>query len=118
MAIQVKRVYEHASKRDGVRVLVDRVWPRGLTKDKAHIDKWAKDIAPSTELRKWFGHDPSKWKQFKQRYFKELSDNKTVLESLFEEVNGKTITLVFGAKQTEYNNATALKEYMEKHGFH
>ena len=118
MKILTKRVYEQAAKEDGVRILVDRIWPRGLTKEKAHVDIWMKDIAPSTELRKWYNHDPDKWAEFKLRYFKELNANKTALQNISEEANGNTLTLVYSAKEGEYNNARALKEYMESHGFH
>lgn len=111
--MKTKRVYEKAYSDDGVRVLVDRIWPRGLTKEKAHIDMWLKDIAPSTQLRKWYGHDPAKWVEFRKRYFEELDINKAVLKSLYEQTKGKTLTLVYSARQTEYNNAMALKEFLE-----
>ena len=85
MKINLKRIYEEPTKEDGIRVLVDRLWPRGLTKQKANIDLWLKDIAPSTELRKWFGHDPEKWKEFRKRYQKELKENKEQIEILKEQ---------------------------------
>lgn len=113
MVIQTKRAYDAPYRGDGVRILVDRVWPRGLSKDRAHVDIWAKEIAPSTELRKWFGHDPDKWKEFKKRYFKELVRNKESLQTLLDQTGNKKLTLVYGAKQKEYNNANALKEYIE-----
>lgn len=113
MIVQTKRVYDSADGRDGVRILVDRIWPRGVSKDDAHIDIWAKEHAPSTELRKWFGHDPKKWDEFKKRYFKELSGNKDSLQILIKNAQSKKLTLVYAAKQTEYNNARALKEYIE-----
>jgi uncharacterized protein YeaO (DUF488 family) len=113
MVIQTKRAYDAPYRGDGVRILVDRVWPRGLSKDRAHVDIWAKEIAPSTELRKWFGHDPDKWKEFKKRYFKELARNKESLQTLLDQTGNKKLTLVYGAKQKEYNNANALKEYIE-----
>ena len=113
MVIQTKRAYDAPYRGDGVRILVDRVWPRGLSKDRAHVDIWAKEIAPSTELRKWFGHDPDKWKEFKKRYFKELVRNKESLQTLLDQTGIKKLTLVYGAKQKEYNNANALKEYIE-----
>ena len=113
MVIQTKRAYDAPYRGDGVRILVDRVWPRGLSKDRAHVDIWAKEIAPSTELRKLFGHDPDKWKEFKKRYFKELARNKESLQTLLDQTGNKKLTLVYGAKQKEYNNANALKEYIE-----
>jgi uncharacterized protein YeaO (DUF488 family) len=113
MVIQTKRVYEAPYRQDGVRVLVDRVWPRGLSKDRAQIDIWAKEVAPSTELRKWFSHDPDKWEEFKKRYFRELAHNKESLQTLIDQTDKKKLTLVYGAKQEEYNNANALKEYIE-----
>ena len=117
MTVQVKRVYEQATKQDGVRVLVDRLWPRGLTKEQAHIDKWMKDIAPSSQLRQWYDHDPAKWTEFKKRYFKELEARKPTIKSLCEETLENTLTLVYSSRQKDYNNATALKEFMETMGF-
>ena len=103
----VKRVYEAAAKDDGYRVLVDRLWPRGLTKAKAHVDLWLKEVAPSTELRKWFGHEPEKWPEFQKRYRAELK--KDALESLRKvEKEHKKVTLLFGAKSEERNQAVAL----------
>src|SRR5579871_4055179 len=96
--IQVKRVYEKPSRKDGLRVLVDRLWPRGLTKERAAVKLWLKDVAPSTELRNWFGHDPAKWKQFQVRYRKELRENRNVVQSLREKAKAGTITLVYGAR--------------------
>ena len=94
--IQVKRVYEKPSRKDGLRVLVDRLWPRGLTKERAAVKLWLKDSAPSTELRKWFDHDPAKWKQFQVRYRKELREQKDSLEMLHEKSKEHTVTLVYG----------------------
>jgi uncharacterized protein YeaO (DUF488 family) len=110
--IKVKRVYDEPSSDDGVRVLVDRLWPRGLSKESARIDLWLKDVAPSDELRKWFNHDASKWEEFKRRYFKELENNKAVNELINLLRDRRTITLLYSAK-SPYNNATALKEYLE-----
>lgn len=108
--IKVKRVYDPIEKDDGVRVLVDRLWPRGVR--KSAIDIWLKDIAPSEELRKWFNHDPAKWEEFKRRYFEELSKNPK-LESLMELLKkGINVTLLYASK-SPYNNAVALKEYLE-----
>jgi uncharacterized protein YeaO (DUF488 family) len=108
--IQTKRIYDPVSPEDGKRVLVDRLWPRGIKKDKASIDDWLKDIAPSDELRKWFSHDPSKWLEFRKRYKKELKDKFAVLEKIRKESEKETITLLFAAKDVEHNNAVALKE--------
>jgi uncharacterized protein YeaO (DUF488 family) len=93
--IRVKQVYDPPSNDDGIRILVDRLWPRGLSKDAAKVDLWLKDIAPSDELRRWFKHDPLKWDEFKSRYFEELKDNKTVNELINLLRDGKTITLIF-----------------------
>lgn len=113
MIVQTKRVYDAADHQDGIRILVDRIWPRGVSKEDAHIDIWAKEYAPSTELRKWFDHDPKKWIEFKKRYFKELSGSKDSLQDIVKNAHSKKLTLVYAAKQTEYNNARALKEYIE-----
>ena len=111
--IQLKRVYEKPSRRDGLRILVDRLWPRGLTKARAAVDLWLKDVAPSTELRKWFGHDPAKWKQFQVRYRKELRENKDALDLLKEKSKKSTVTLVYGARDEEHNEALVLKKLLE-----
>ena len=113
MKIQTKRAYAGVSPQDGMRILVDRIWPRGLSKNDARIDMWAKDIAPSTELRKWFRHDPDKWEEFKKRYFNELAHHKESLRVLMAKADKHKVTLVYGAKHEEYNNANALKEYIE-----
>lgn len=113
--IKLKRAYEKAEKSDGFRILVDRLWPRGMSKAKEHLDLWLKNIAPSTELRKKFGHDPEKWVEFKKEYAKELRENKelvTALKAFLKE--HKTVTFVYGAKDEEHNNAVALKELLEK----
>ncbi|MGA2363645.1 MAG: DUF488 domain-containing protein [Candidatus Aminicenantales bacterium] len=111
--IKIKRAYDEPEAGDGLRVLVDRLWPRGLTKDKAKIDLWTKEVSPTTGLRKWFGHEPDKWGEFKRRYFRELKGRKEIADLLAEAKRG-TVTLVYGAKETKYNNAVALKEYLEK----
>ena len=111
--IQLKRVYEKPSGKDGLRILVDRLWPRGLTKARAAVDFWLKDVAPSSELRKWFGHDPAKWKQFQVRYRKELRENKDALELLKEKTKECTATLVYGARDEEHNEALVLKMILE-----
>ena len=114
MAVRLKRVYEKTGGHEGTRVLIDRVWPRGVRKSEAAIDLWLKEIAPSTELRKWFGHDPEKWPDFKRRYFRELDQNAALVEKLSKMNQKGTVTLVFGAKNEKHNNAVALKEYLER----
>lgn len=113
MTIQVKRVYKSPATRDGRRVLVDRLWPRGLSKANAKIDYWPKELAPSNQLRKWYKHDPKKWPQFKRRYFKELAGKSDDVQSLLQFVRGKKVTFLFGSKEERLNNAAALKEYVE-----
>lgn|SRR5512143_1682931 len=114
--IKIKRIYDPVSKDDGKRILVDRLWPRGVKKEKAAIDEWLKDIAPSDELRKWFSHDPEKWQEFKKRYKKELSDSDKVdlVKKLKAEAKKGTITFLFAAKDTEHDNAMVLKEVISK----
>ena len=112
MDIQPKRVYSPVEKEDGLRVLVDRVWPRGMTKIRVHADLWLKDAAPSTVLRKWFNHDRSKWEKFKDRYFSELDLNPQVIQQ-FLELSGKgRLTLLYSAHDEQCNQAVALKEYL------
>jgi uncharacterized protein YeaO (DUF488 family) len=112
--LAVKRAYEAPAKDDGCRVLVDRVWPRGITKEALQVDDWLKELAPSTDLRKWFGHDPAKWGAFKARYFHELEGRRDLIERLLALPAGRRLTLVYGAKDSEYNNAVALKAYLEQ----
>lgn len=114
MAIKLKRAYEKPAADDGMRVLVDRLWPRGLTKQEAQIDVWLKHAAPSAELRKWFNHDPAKWGDFKKRFFRELAGHADLLEPIRKEARKGTVTLVFGSKEERYNNAAALKDYLLK----
>ena len=114
MDIAVKRVYDKPANRDGRRVLVDRLWPRGVKKEDARLTGWAKDLAPSDSLRKWFGHDPDRWDEFRRRYFKELNDKSNELSELAEWAEEKRLTLLFGAKDTEHNNAVALREYLQQ----
>lgn len=114
MDIRLKRAYDTPARSDGPRVLVDRIWPRGVAKEDADIAHWLKGLAPSTELRKWFGHDPEKWPEFRERYLKELgaadaSEDLDVLKKLLREHD--RITLVFAAKDTEHNNAVALRDF-------
>ena len=108
--ISVKRVYEQPSKADGFRILVDRLWPRGLKKEKAGVDLWLKDVAPSDELRRWFAHDAQKWVEFKNRYFTELDGKGEIVSRIGDA--GDHVTLLYGAKDDEHNNAVALREYM------
>jgi uncharacterized protein YeaO (DUF488 family) len=111
--IKLKRVYEEASPQDGYRVLVDRLWPRGLTKRRAAVDLWLKEVAPSTGLRKWFGHDPAKWKEFQSRYRKELKEQKDALSLLKQKSKEHTVTLVYGARDEEHNEAVVLKRILD-----
>jgi uncharacterized protein YeaO (DUF488 family) len=113
MSIHIKRVYEPSAKEDGFRVLIDHLWPRGIKKENAAIDEWLKVIAPSTDLRKWFNHEPEKWEEFKRRYFLELNENQETLEKLAEKARAGTLTLVFASREERFNNAVALKEYLE-----
>jgi len=113
MDIRLKRAYEPSKKDDGFRVLVDRLWPRGVSKSSARIDLWLKEIAPSAALRKWFGHDPLKWDAFRARYFRELQKNPKAVAQLNEIIRNGPVTLLFAAKDQEHNNAVALKEYLE-----
>jgi len=112
--ILTKRVYDKREKNDGFRILVDRLWPRGLSKEKAKIDLWLKNIAPSNELRKWFSHDSKKWNEFKKGYFNELKNKDKDIELIQNKSKKGTITLLYGAKDSKFNNAIALKEYIEK----
>jgi len=111
MSLQVKRVYLLPHRDDGIRILVDRLWPRGVTKEGAAIDHWFRECAPSNELRKWFAHDRSKWEEFKQRYFAELRDKDELLAPV-RALSKKHVTLLFGASDNECNNAVALMEYL------
>jgi uncharacterized protein YeaO (DUF488 family) len=112
--ILLKRAYEEPSEADGRRVLVERLWPRGLNKEKAALDLWLKDLAPSTELRSWFGHDPRKWAEFRKRYRAELEDKGDVITTLREKLKEGPVTFIFAAKDEEHNSAIALKEYLEQ----
>jgi uncharacterized protein YeaO (DUF488 family)/glutaredoxin len=114
--IQIKRVYSESGKQDGFRILVDRVWPRGFSKERANVDEWRKELAPSTALRKWFSHDPAKWTGFRERYRKELTESGGIdaLKELAQRSHHKTITLVYGAADEQHNQAVALKEFIEQ----
>jgi uncharacterized protein YeaO (DUF488 family) len=117
MPYQIKRIYDGLSDNDGYRVLVDRVWPRGVSKEYAHLDVWLKELAPSTDLRKWFAHDPSKFSEFQRRYFAELDDNpevKSIITGLNQRAKGETVTLLYSAKDEEHNQAVVLKDYLDK----
>ena len=110
--IRIKRIYDLPAPEDGRRVLVDRLWPRGVAKEAAHIDDWLKEVAPSDELRKWFGHDPARWEEFRRRYRQELQGHNELLESLRKEARLGNVTLLFAAKDMEHNNAVILKEVL------
>lgn len=111
---KVKRVYDAAGPGDGYRVLVDRIWPRGVSKEKAHVDLWMKEIGPSDRLRKWFGHDPKRWAEFQKRYRKELKNNSELVGKLRElEKKDGTVTLVYSARDEEHNQAVALREFLK-----
>jgi len=114
MNIKIKRVYEQPDKKDGERILVDRLWPRGLTKEKASVDLWLKEIAPSTELRKWFAHDPNKWKSFRGRYETEIRHNDDLIKVLKQKAREGAITLVYGARDEKHNEALVLKQFLER----
>lgn len=116
MAIRIQRAYEDPGKDDGYRVLVDRIWPRGRSKDELTLDDWQKELAPSTELRKWFGHDPQRWKEFQKRYRSELrsDEQQTRLADLLAAAGKRDITLVYGAKDTEHNQAVVLGEVLRE----
>jgi uncharacterized protein YeaO (DUF488 family) len=113
VTIKLKRAYEPPEKADGARILVDRLWPRGVSKSSAQIDLWLKDIAPSASLRKWFGHDPSKWGEFRKRYVRELAKRSEAVARLKHRVGKGVVTLVYSTKDEHHNNAVALKEFLE-----
>lgn len=112
MNVQIKRVYEEPNAEDGRRILVDRLWPRGLTKEKARVDLWLKDVAPSTNLRKWFAHDPAKWTEFQARYREELKNDKEQVALLKREAAKGTTTLVYGARDEQHNEAVVLQRLL------
>jgi uncharacterized protein YeaO (DUF488 family) len=113
MKLQTKRAYDVPEKTDGTRILVDRLWPRGLSRDKAAIDVWLKEAAPSTELRQWYAHQPEKWPEFRRRYFAELDRNPEAVAELRKALGKGMATLLYAAKDTERNNAQALLEYLK-----
>ena len=114
MLISLKRAYEESSLDDGCRILVERLWPRGVKKQDAMIDLWAKAAAPSTDLRRWFGHDPEKWLEFRSRYFTELDSQQEALEEIRERIRSGPVTFVFASREMTFNNAVALKEYLRE----
>jgi uncharacterized protein YeaO (DUF488 family) len=111
--INLKRVYDPVSRSDGKRFLVERLWPRGLSKENARLTAWLKEVGPSTDLRQWFSHDPAKWKQFRTRYFRELDSRPEAWEPILTAATGGTVTLLYSSHNQEHNNAVALKEYLE-----
>ncbi|GLU25803.1 DUF488 domain-containing protein [Brucella sp. NBRC 12950] len=110
--IEIKRIYDEPQPNDGFRILADRVWPRGMTKEKAAIDLWAKDLAPSTELRKWFDHDIAKWPEFQEKYRDELKANQAEIQEALTKASGARLTLLFGAKDVEHNQAVVLRDFL------
>jgi len=112
--IKTKRVYEKPERNDGVRILVERLWPRGIKKEDLKMNDWLKDLGASKELRKWYGHNPEKWKEFKKRYFKELKTKPEQLSYIRDAAKQRNITFLYSAKDTKHNNAVALKEYLDK----
>ena len=112
--IALKRVYEAPASDDGLRVLVDRLWPRGLNREMAHLDRWEKELAPSDELRHWFSHDPEKWPEFRRRYREELEEKLPQLREMVRETHRGKTTLLYAAKDEQHNNAVVLKEFLEE----
>jgi uncharacterized protein YeaO (DUF488 family) len=113
--IHLKRAYEEPSRSDGLRILVERLWPRGLSKERAAVDVWLKDIAPSPGLRRWFGHDPAKWEEFQKRYWTELEANPDAVTDLRRRIREGPVTFVYAARDEQHNGALALKEYLRRH---
>lgn len=114
--LNIKRAYDKKESGDGKRILIDRLWPRGLSKAEADIDEWVKELGPSTELRKWFGHDPERWAEFQKRYIRELSeaDKKALLENISQMARRQNVTLIYSAKDTEHNDVKVLEEIIGK----
>ena len=112
--LKLKRIYDPPNASDGTRFLVERLWPRGVSKERAGLDGWLKEAAPSDELRRWYGHDPARWNEFRRRYFGELAKEPGVLDPIIEAARKGTVTLVFAAKDPQLSNARALKEYLEE----
>jgi uncharacterized protein YeaO (DUF488 family) len=114
VAIRLKRAYDPPEHSDGYRILVDRLWPRGVSKEEARLDEWARELAPSSELRKWFGHDPARFDEFRRRYTEELAAHDEKLRELRRRARGATVTLVYGARDTEHNDAVVLAELLRR----
>jgi uncharacterized protein YeaO (DUF488 family) len=114
MAVRLKRAYEPAERSDGYRVLIDRIWPRGVSKEQAHLDEWARELAPSSELRRWFGHDPAKFEEFRRRYRDELAAQTEKLRELRGRARRGALTLVYSARDTEHNDAVVLAEVLRR----
>lgn len=114
MQLHLKRVYEAPAAGDGLRVLVDRLWPRGLSKEAAAVDLWARDVAPSAALRRWFAHDPRKWAEFQRRYGEELANNGEAVEALRQRLRAGDATLLYGARDEEHNQAVVLRDYLRR----
>jgi len=112
--IKIKRIYDTPTEDDGFRILVDRLWPRGLTKEKAKVDLWLKEIAPSDQLRKWYAHDPKKWVEFRKRYFNDLHAKRELVNQIVQKTKEGDVTLLYSSKEEKINNAVALKEYIAK----
>jgi uncharacterized protein YeaO (DUF488 family) len=112
--LKLKRAYEPETRADGTRILVERLWPRGLSKETLHVDAWLKDVAPSTELRQWFGHDPEKWPGFRTRYFRELDARPEGWRPIVTAAHRGPVTLVYSSRDTDHNNAVALKDYLQR----
>jgi len=113
---RLKRAYEPVSRADGTRVLVERLWPRGVSKAELHLDEWIKDVAPSTELRRWFSHDPEKWLEFRRRYFRELDSKPEAWRPILSAARRGTVTIVYSSHDKEHNNAVALTDYLKTKG--
>ena len=114
--ITIKRAYDPPSASDGMRVLVDGLWPRGISKEDMKLDMWLKEVAPSTTLRKWFSHDPKRWAEFEQRYVNELKHNEAAWKPIAEAAHGHHVTLIFGSKDMEHNNAVVLQKFLSTRG--
>lgn len=114
MSVRIKRIYDAPADDDGYRVLVDRVWPRGVSKQAARLDRWLKEVAPSTELRRWFGHDPSRWDEFRKRYRGELEETPALVQELVDKARSTSVTLLFSARDRQHNQAVVLREWLEE----
>jgi uncharacterized protein YeaO (DUF488 family) len=118
MSVHIRRIYEPPTLKDGYRVLIDRVWPRGVTKQEARLDEWARNLAVSTDLRRWFGHDPAKWDEFRRRYRAELlaPEHRAALDALARRARHETVTIVYGTRDEQHNNAVALADVLQELG--